>query len=258
VGRLYDAGRVVISGDEIFAAGGKGGSVSVFTLWGDFLRALGAQNSVRMPSFHQCVAIDGDQVFMGHAASGYVHVYGKDGTLHHSLGTHGLAYGAEALYVSNNEVFITEYAQNQIIVLNTNGTFLRAFGSLGSSSGSLHGPCGLCINDTGVFVADCLNNRVCVFHKTGRYLYSFGQYGSGDGDLNMPCDVKIAGDRVFVADYLNHRISVHRLSGKFIQCISTLDSVGQDNILNRPVGIAIANGLLYVTQEHDTRIKVYS
>ena len=95
-------------------------------------------------------------------------------------------------------------------LLDSQGRFLRKWGTQGREDGQFGSPYKLPIDGGGnVYVADMTNDRIQVFDPQGRFLHKWGTLGTGDGRFNLPLGLAIADDgNIYVADTGNRRIQV--------------------------------------------------
>ena len=103
-------------------------------------------------------------------------------------------------------------------------------------------PTGVAIAPSGdLYVTDGYGNaKVHRFSADGSLIQSWGEPGIGPGQFNLPHDVWVAPDeRVFVADRENDRIQIFGPTGMFLD---------QWTHLQRPTGLCIRDGLIYVSE----------
>ena len=106
-------------------------------------------------------------------------------------------------------MYVSDYYNSRIQVLNNSGEFLRSFGCDGTGVNKLSGPCGVSVAGGYVYVVDYKYHNVSVYTTEGAYVSSFGQKGSNKGDFNRPWGVCVSRDGfVYVCDQLNHRIQI--------------------------------------------------
>jgi len=110
-----------------------------------------------------------------------------------------------------------------------------------------------------IYVMDGVNNTVKVFDEKGVFQFSFGGKGGEPGKCNRP--VGIATDmagQVYVADTGNRRIQMFSAGGTFKQQLLMPSTPGGD--LREPVDVAVAEGLnrLYVSDNENHQVLVYS
>jgi len=103
---------------------------------------------------------------------------------------------------------VADTANNRVVELAPDGTFLGELGQLGSGDGRLHTPTGVAVDAAGrVYVVDSVNNRVEVFDESGHYLAKWGVRGIGLGELSQPTAVAVGCEgSVYVADTNNNRV----------------------------------------------------
>uniref|UniRef100_A0A1X7UI38 B box-type domain-containing protein n=1 Tax=Amphimedon queenslandica TaxID=400682 RepID=A0A1X7UI38_AMPQE len=119
------------------------------------------------------------------------------------------------------QVYIADYSNHRIQVLNPDLTFSHSFGSEGSANGQFKSPYGIAIDSQGlVYVADSDNCCIQKFSPDGKFVGKFGTYGSGPGQLYMPTGIAIdtaATGLVYVGEEGNGRISVFTSDGVFVR-----------------------------------------
>lgn len=105
--------------------------------------------------------------------------------------------------------YITDVANQSIVVLSDQGQIVRHFGSAGTRDGEFKFPNGLWIDNKGViYVADSNNARIQVFDSNGNYLSKL------DGQLKLPRGLLVTEDGIIlVVDVLVHCVRAFDLSG---------------------------------------------
>ena len=95
----------------------------------------------------------------------------------------------------NKKVYVCDFGNHRVQVLNEDLTFYSSFGSRGSGDGELNYPWDVAFDSTGsTYIADSLNHRVQVFTPKGWFLRKFEKKGSGKGELNHPSSLAIDSD----------------------------------------------------------------
>ena len=91
---------------------------------------------------------------------------------------------------------------SQVQEFNSNGEFVRKFGSFGTGNGQFHIPSGVAVDGSGnVWVADFNNNRVQKFNSKGEFLLAVSSLGAGHGSFSHPTDLVVdPSDRIWVAE----------------------------------------------------------
>ena len=111
------------------------------------------------------------------------------------------------------------------------------------------------------------NHRVQVFNESDRsYVATIGTGVSGVGtdetpQFDEPRDIAISGGKLYVADQGNHRVQVFNINESthvYEATIGTGSSGSGDGELDRPVGIAISGGKIYVIDNGNDRVQVFS
>ena len=159
---------------------------------------------------------------------------------------------------SNENLYLTDQADNKIVVFDKDGGSVAKWGETGSGQGQLLGPSGLAFDSNeNLFVSDTRNHRVQVFTKDGQFLSSFGSKGSGDGQFNMPWGIAIdSKDDVYVADWGNSRVQKLSAHGTLLQTIGEPgNGKGQ---LDHPSDVSVdKDGDIYVADWANNRVIIY-
>lgn len=171
----------------------------------------------------------------------------------------GMLRGPNAVAVdSSGNVFVSDAGNNRVQVFTKNGTFLWAWGSVGTGNGQFNYPTGIAVDRSGnVYVSDSGNNRIQVFNSTGDFLRTWGTYGIGAGQFNSPNGIAIdKNGTVYVLDTGLNRIQVFTDTGIFL---GQWGGYGTgDGQFNYPRGIAVdGNANVYVSDSGNHRIQVF-
>ena len=235
-------------GKKVKSLGGKGGSGNV-QFSGPLGVAITPDNFILVSDDNdriQKISMDGDCIAsVGVKGSGPLQFNGPTGI---------------AISPITGQVYITDWSNDCIQVLNPDLNFSRSFGSNGSANGQFKNPCLIAIDSQGlVYVADHSNNRIQKFSPDGKFVAQFGSRGSGPGQLNCPLGITIdtAGTGlVYVSEVGNLCVSVFTSDGVFV---SSFGSEGSNiDQFNTPAGLAFnKEGLLYVCDYGNNRIVVY-
>jgi len=98
------------------------------------------------------------------------------------------------LTVVGDRIYIADFGNSQIVVLNQNGQKLSTIGANGTGPGKFQFVQDVVARGDGrLYACDALNHRVQILDVDGRYLGSWGTFGTGALDLN--CCEGIAFDR---------------------------------------------------------------
>ena len=160
--------------------------------------------------------------------------------------------------VLGERIYISDFANSRIIVLDRNGNFLFDFGESGDDKNDLFfvhepvlGPDGL------IYFCDALHHRVQVYDANGQWKKSIGQFGTDANGLNYPESLAFDADgQMHVVDSGNGRVMVFDASGAVVRHYGALgDKPGQ--MLN-PEGIAIdTEGNVYVSDKTQCVLHIY-
>ena len=163
-----------------------------------------------------------------------------------------------AINTSNNKVYVVDYGNYCIQVLNSDLTFSNNFGECGTNEGEFDCPWAIACDSTGnVYVADFGNHRIQVFTSTGKFLRMFGSRGEGDGELDWPIGIALdVQDKVYVSDSSNHRISVFTSEGQFVTSFGSRGK--RPGEFEDPRGLAVdSNGVVYVCDLSNKRLQCF-
>ena len=190
---------------------------------------------------------------------------GYSGRFIKSVGRHGNGalqfYCPTCVVVSRKKkrIYIADYNNHRIQVLNYDLTFCRTFGKEGTGNGEFKNPHDVAIDSEGfVYVADLSNHRIQKFTYDGKYLLQFGVEGSGPGQLKVPAGITIDNTGlVYVMEYGNHRVSVFTGDGVFV-CSFGEKGINEDQFSNPNIGITFdKDGFLYICDTSNNRLVVY-
>lgn len=155
-------------------------------------------------------------------------------------------------------VYIADAGNDRIQQFTPPDTFVRLWGSTGSSNGRFSWPSNVAVAQDGtVYVADRWNYRIQHFSPDGTFLGQWGSRGTGDGQFSSPAGMAVANDgTVYVVDSSNHLVQRFDAAGRFL---SKWGSWGfADGQFDRPQDTAIArDGTLYVV-DYGCRVQRFS
>ena len=156
-------------------------------------------------------------------------------------------------------IYIADFNNNRIQVLNSNLMFSHTFDTSKLSIGQFNHPRNIAIDRRGfLYVADTYNNCIKVFTPDGQLYSLFGTKGSGRGQLNLPSGIVFDDDKnlVYITNTDNHCISIFTTAGQFVRSFGGYgSSLGQ---FSCPLGITIdKKRYLYVCDIDNNRLVVY-
>lgn len=143
------------------------------------------------------------------------------------------------VFYKNRKIYATT-ENDTVVVMDSNGSNVKAWGGSGTGDGEFHMPQGITADDDGnIYVGDAQNHRVQKFDSNGTFIKTWGTQGSNDGEFSYASGVCIGqSDELFVSDFGNKRVQVWTLDGLYIRSMATPDN--PSNI------ICDGNGMLYV------------
>lgn len=126
------------------------------------------------------------------------------------------------------------------------------FGTYGYKSGEFNEPSGLAIStDAQIFVSDCYNKRVQIFDKNGVFQKAFVL-----DSAKCPRGIAVASDgTMFIVD-ASAKVFHLTPKGEIINLFGTQGS--HPNQLLNPTNVALFKGRLYIVDEGNNRINVFS
>jgi DNA-binding beta-propeller fold protein YncE len=224
-----------VAGGEAYVADQSNNRISVYAASGTFARAFGAGVNAGTGSPDLCTTATTCRA-----------------------GTPGSAAGQlsqpAGVAVAAGEVFVADQNNQRISVFATNGTFLRAFGKdVNPGPG---------------------NPDICTVATTCRS----GTLGGAAGQLDNPVALAVSGAEIYVTDQGNRRVSVFGTGGTFVRAFGKDVNPGSGNPdictaatacrfgtqgategqLSGPFGVTVSGGEVYVADNFNGRVSVYS
>ena len=124
-------------------------------------------------------------------------------------------------------------------VFNSNGEFLRKFGSSGNGNGQLSSPCGIGLLSNGnIVVCENRNGRVSIFDSQGNFIRHICV-----GQLSNPCHLFVdSDDNILVAnaDTSTNQIRVFKADGTLVKNIFIAGHAGAVGVCMDPEGRILA------------------
>ena len=252
---------------EVIVTDYGGHCVSVFSPSGEKLRTFGTCGSGQgQLQYPRGVTVDGEwNILVADSGNYRIQKFTPEGQFLTAVRAGGkglleLDYPSYIVFnAANKKVYVTNWDNHCVQVLNSDLTFSSSFGKRGSGKGQFDCPYDVACDTTGrkVYVADCYNHRVQIFTAEGKFLKMFGRQGAGRGELRMPIGVAIdSNDMVYVSEAWNHRVSVFTSEGVFVTSFGSHgEGPGQ---FKAPYGVAVDNsGVVYVCDRTNNRVQVF-
>lgn len=160
------------------------------------------------------------------------------------------------LAVAGDKLYLADYSNNRITIVDTAGNFIAARGSQGSvNSASTYG---IAVDAGGnTFLADFDMGEIRKYDSNYQLLKKFGTPGSGDGQFNGVCALAIgANQKLYALDQNNNRVQIFDLEGAFI---GKFGAPGSGNgQLNVPSGLAVGkDNKVYVADRDNHRVQIF-
>lgn len=110
----------------------------------------------------------------------------------------------------NSQIFITDFNNHRLVVLEKNCKNIRFLGTEGSGTKQFLRPQGVAVDHDGhIVIADSRNNRILVFDSHGSFLWQLGSSGKEPGLLDRPSGICLTPEgKIAVVDFGNNRIQV--------------------------------------------------
>lgn len=195
---------------NVFIADARRGSVEVYTSDDKFVRRIGG---FREP---KGIAIDQQlqRLYVADGKSNEVSAYSLEGRFLFKLNQSAESPLALPLAVAVNSeglVYVLNWSAPYVQIFDTNGNFVRGFGTNGTWPSQFVMPKGIAIDgDDNVYVADAAFGNVQIFDSQDRLALFFGRGGDAPGEFNIPGMLAIdAKNRLFVPEYGSHRVQVY-------------------------------------------------
>jgi DNA-binding beta-propeller fold protein YncE len=150
--------------------------------------------------------------------------------------------------------FVADRNNHRIQSFERDGSFVRAWGQLGSRVGEFREPHDVAADDEFVYVADLWNQRVQAFDPDGQPMFTI----TGAPSLSSPRGLAVHDRKIYVAEAAGGRVSVYDRDGKLVTAYGTAggDELGH---LIEPVDVAVApNGDVWVVNSGNNRLERFA
>ena len=159
--------------------------------------------------------------------------------------------------VSDEKIFITDWQQNCIHILDRTGKQISCI-KASDSNDFLKLPAGIAVTSEGhLLVADQENHCIWMMTQDGRIIRPIGYKGDGPGQLNSPYGIAVdTNGLVIVTESGNSRVSVFSQQGEFQMCFGGRGS--EEGRFNQPRHVSVnSKGQIVVADEMNQRIQVF-
>ena len=182
---------------------------------GEFVKSVGSGSEGSKPgefNFPRGVRVHQNRVYVCDFHNNRIQLFDLELLFITSIGTKGSGQGQfdrpnDLAFDSWGNIYVSEYGNSRVQVLDPNGRYLRQFGDK-SGPGKLNLPEGIHIAHDCVYISD-YNYRIAVFQLSGAFLTSFGRKGEGGGEFNRPMSIMFdCNGFLYICDWLNCRIQM--------------------------------------------------
>jgi len=140
--------------------------------------------------------------------------------------------GPVAMALAGDRLYVADYSEDRIRVMDLHGSEVFSFGATGSGPGQFRGPAGIAIGTQAIYVTDSGNRRIQKFDLTGKYLLSFL---SDDAGVTFPAGIALDQGTLYVADRNSGRLLLFDEDGNYEDQI-------ESELLSKPRGVSLAPG----------------
>jgi tripartite motif-containing protein 71 len=208
----------------------------------------------------------GGRIYAADTGNNRIIVFNQAGKVIKAFGRQGANQGefnfpSGVAVGKSGRVYVADFKNNRVQIFDQNGVYVGEINSdkaMGSDGKPLKfSPVTLTVDSNdNVYISDTFRHRVLVFDQSGAFIRSIGSEGSQPGQILYANGLAIDGKnkRLLVSDSNNARIQAFDLQGKFLW---KQESAGKDSFLVVPKGIAVGNGVIYVSDTPAHRIVVY-
>ncbi len=267
-----------LAGPFGIAADGHGGiyvvdaynsRVQKFSSTGEFQLAWGrrgtADGEFTLPA---AIAIDNEgDILVSDAFNHRIQKFSADGRHLKTFGEKGSGPGQflRPVGVAVDEqgfIYVADRDNHRIQKLSSDGTAVQIWGNVqGNGPCQFSYPEGLTLDRAGnIYVSDWDNQRVQKLMTDGRCVV-WGSYGTDPGQFRGPrgiaADLSPGADHIYVVDNENHRVQRFSQDGEWRKTIGDGNSAGNHSQFASPVGVAVTNDRIYLTEWGDHSVKVF-
>ncbi|WP_434511998.1 hypothetical protein [Desulfitobacterium sp. AusDCA] len=174
-------------------------------------------------------------------------------------GTQGQVIRPSSIQVGPDGLFyITDIANQCIVVLDGQGKVLKSIGSSGTGDGQFQYPNALFVNKDGkIYVSDSNNGRIQIFDKEGMFLTKINGSNGKYGPMALPRGIAVTDQGlIYVVDVFSNMLRVYDEVGVELWVIGGIGN--DDGQFNFPNGLCLdSTGHIYVTDRENNRIQVF-
>jgi DNA-binding beta-propeller fold protein YncE len=151
-------------------------------------------------------------------------------------------------------IYVADRGNHRIQQFRRDGSFVRAWGQLGSRTGEFKEPHDVAVDKEFVYVADTWNQRIQVFDHTGAHVFTI----TGTPSFSSPRGVSAADRRIYVAESGGGGVSVYDRSAALLQTFGARDADAPGHLIE-PVDVAVApDGDVWVVNSGHNRLERFA
>ena len=201
------------------------------------------------------IALSQDAIYVADSAAARVHVFDRQGDHRNTITSLARPTGI-AFHTASRRLFVTDTAENKVVVFDESGVELAEFGSRGLAPGQFNFPTSLAIHGDTLLVNDTLNYRIQLFSLDGISLGSFGEIGDSSGQFAMSKGLGAGVEgHVYVADALSNYIQIFDTDGRFLLSFGGMG--GGAGRFRLPAGVHIFNNMIFIADSQNGRVQVF-
>jgi sugar lactone lactonase YvrE len=191
------------------------------------------------------------------SSNGKITKYSSSGALLQEFNLQGkIGNQAYGLAVKGDKIYLTDYSNHRINIIDTSGNLIAARGAYGSmNTASVYG---LATDVQGnIFLADFDMGEIRKYNANHQLLKKFGTQGSGNGQFSGVRELAIGpNQKLYALDQNNSRVQIFDLEGNFLGKFGSSGSGnGQFSV---PYGLAVGNdNKVYVADKDNHRVQIF-
>lgn len=108
-----------------------------------------------------------------------------------------------------DNIYVVDKGNNRIVKLNSDGLFLKAWGTAGNKDGEFNFAHSIVISNNTIYVADRENKRIQIFDLDGNYQNQWN-------DVGYPYVLTLSGNTIWMTDARSEKIQQLSLDGKIL------------------------------------------
>jgi len=255
---------VTVSSDKIFVADTGRSQVQVYSRDGKWISTWG-KGKLNYPF---ALAYSSKKLYIADPNLMELFIYDDNGTMQTPLlnkqrlqltsGKQGEIIRPTAVQVGvDNLIYVSDVANQVVLVMDTSGKILRYFGGSGTMDGKFQYPNALFVGKNGkVYVSDSNNGRIQIFDQKGQFLYKITGSQGKSGSLTLPRGLVVTETGIIlVVDVFSHSLRAFDDSGFELWNFGGFGyEPGQFNF---PNGLCVdSEGRIYVTDRENNRVQV--